>query len=777
MWFELTPAPRTGDDSTFQQDAKTMADMLMLTSRPGWLDWWHHDDGLRLVAQGDRRWVEISDRLGERAARAVAKAAHAIARPCDEPADVLDAPIRWAHAFVPITATLARNARDDAPSVDDTRFTVDEDTVIVLTVRRLGWIESMRNTDWVADEMNRQADTSKLRAPGLGACRVMAGADTTRQAIDRAAQAANALNLGFVPGLNAHRSRPGLLGLLAAITLAGMGIGLWAVDTPPLLPLLLFAIAVMLAWRWWRRHDDVNDIDQRPRHRWWFTRMRRARDSDLKTTGAGDDGNASKRLVHAYAFQRSTLPLPPGALAVLATPPADRTAMASAPTLMPRAMTHADGPLIGMDADKQPVHLWAAAMYGGIALFGEPGGGKSNLMHGILAWQSKHHTTGDMLIDFESKGVDSTPILDRLAPGMRLIDINDPDTPMIGLLSGPDHWSRAGGFAALMRGALGDTQIGPQSRIQLRDSVFLALEGTANPDLARRCRAEGVTPPDTWVMYAARLLARDGVRDARALGRATRMTVDTPAVAAALERLHGGVDANTGRPRLRDGELAQLLRAPMNKMDILASATRVFQPGRKTLDWHAIARRADRHADARVIINLGAAIHPTPDGTHPDLDDDARRLIGALLLRSLKEEIASTMGGWQSNNRHARILIDELTDVSGTDGANADVLAWMREKGRAYGVELTVGTQNLGQLAGPLLDSVTSYMTVASFVLRADATSTPAAAMIGVDRTIIEGLPRHTLAVRTVGTPPDLAGQPAMIVTVPHFDDGRMNVD
>ena len=218
------------------------------------------------------------------------------------------------------------------------------------------------------------------------------------------------------------------------------------------------------------------------------------------------------------------------------------------------------------------------------------------------------------------------------------------------------------------------------------------------------------------------------------LGRASVFACDTRGVRDAVERLHGGV-SDKGTPKIRDGELAGLLRAPMNKMDVLASAGRVFAPSRRVLSWASVIRRSAHAGDVRIMVNLGAAIRTGADGRHADLPDGARRLIGALLFRGLKDEIVASCAGWQARGRAARILVDELTDVLGADGdtggGNADILAWLREKGRAYGVQLVAGTQNAVQLEGGLLASVTGLMTVGTFVLRADLTAGPSAVAVG----------------------------------------------
>lgn len=755
-----------------------MASAIGLASRANFRDWWRHDEGLRMVATRDERFVEFADRYGDAVVRAIQRAVNVTLERCDEPTELLEGPRVWAHAVVPQDATLVNTPRDTRPRDGETPIDVDPGAVVVINVRRIGRTESRRTSDWLADEVNRQADSSKLRGVGVGVARVMAGGPDAEQAMLQAERAANALGLGLVPGMTSRVSRPGLGLLLGTVWLIPLAIAWLILGGPVWACLLMLIPPVGMTARWWMRRDPINDIDQRPRHRWWRAEMRRARSSDVKTQAGGDDADMRKgQRIHDYAFQPSSMPIPPAALAAALTPPSERTGRVSGLTVRPPMLDHADGPLLGYDADGRRVAMWADAMFGGIALFGEPGGGKSNGMHGIIAWAARHHQAGDLMVDFESKGADSIPILNRLSPGMTLVDVNDPSTPMIDILGMGSPARKAERFAALMRAALGDQQIGPQSRIQLRDAVYLALEAGHAKDLPRRCQAAGARMPRGWVECAARLLGRQGVREARALARAIMLARDNPDVSAAVSRLNLNTDPESGRPQMRDGELATYLRAPMNKMDLLASAPWLYTPRRRTLTWADAIHRSTSHADARLVVNLGASVRTDRDGRHHDLDDDARRLIGALLFRSLKDEIVASCDGWQTAGRHARLFVDELTDVMGGDaqnaGGNSDILSWLREKGRAYGVEMTVGTQNTGQLSGNLLNSVTGFMTVGSYVLRADTTALPAAQAVDVDPTVIRGLARHTIAIRTVGPKPDMTSLPPMVVTVPWFDNGQ----
>ena len=430
-------------------------------------------------------------------------------------------------------------------------------------------------------------------------------------------------------------------------------------------------------------------------------------------------------------------------------------------TLRPHVLEDTDGPLVGYDRESRPVRLSSTALYGGVALLGEPGGGKSNSMHGIATHVARTLKPDDVIVMFESKGADSIPILRRVAPGLRVVDCMDPSTPMIDLLGSGTPSERAVRFADLMRQALGPNQIGPRSRIQIRDAVFAALTLMDSDGWEDKCRAAGSRLPRTWADAAGLLLGCDGIGAARLMGHAANMLGDAD-VDAAIERLHGG-RTDSGRPKIADGRLAEQLSAPMNKMDILNQCPRLVRPGRRVVSWHAILSHGGRFA-----INIGAAER----GAHDAMPEQTRRLVGALLFQGLRFEIERSCAGWQARGRRLDLFVDELTDVTGSDGTDggsgAQAMEWLREKGRAFGVEAFVGTQNPLQLDTRLQASFLGFMTVCCYVLRAPASASIAADAIGLDLRAVKTLGPHVIACSTVGS--DGASLPPMVLSVPWFD-------
>ncbi len=774
MWYELEPLPGQGvdDQHVYLEQARRAAAALGLSDRPSIDTWWrmltHRDDGMILAADRTGRWVCLPDGVDTDVIRILAAACHAKARQLDEAPGILTTRRKWAHAIMPASATLSRTARGGPDDTDNENIRLDPPAggVIVLNIRRQGHWETSRAKDWLADEFNMAPDTNRLQETGVGVCRVNAGMPDLADAHREVKRAANALNLGITPGVASHASRPGLAGLIIAVLCAMLAVflfirlGVWW-PLPAAIPLL----AAMIIRR--ARMGMDAPIWQRPRHYWrWRPRMRRCDPADYKSRYAGDDHTANRRkTAHAYAYQRSTFPLPADTLTGLTAPPQAGNAVSTGLSNRPGELETADGPLLGLDAAGLDVRMPANITWDGVALIGKPGGGKSNSMHGLEHWAAGHMHPADSLIVFEAKGRDSFPTLHTLMPGMRFMDVADPATPIVSLLGEGTAHERAQRFATLMRGALGDQQIGPQSRLQLADSVELALRALAQPGpFARHCKAQGVNPPHDWVDCTFTLLFGHGAQQGRALAAAISRLLDDDEARQAVERLHGGVNENTGRPAVPDAQLYQRLYAPMNKMSLLA-ATPAITASRPTLTWRQLLSHG-----VQLAINLGDPVSEQVAA----MADDSRTLVGALLFQGLRTEIGALCAGWETKNRHVRIFVDELTDITGADGrdsgGNVDAVEWLRSRARAYGAELTVGTQYPEQLSDRLLACITGFRTIGSYVLLAPTSAQTMADVLGVQTAAIRSLPNHVACWRTT----DAHGGtlPALTLTVPHFDAG-----
>lgn len=767
-WYELIPLTGADDDQTaFLRRARRAAESLGLTSRPSWDSMpglLRRDDGLALVASGPRRWVCLPDGAEGDAAGLLAHACDASARECGRP-DILDEPLRWAHAVVPASASLSRSQRDELEQDDDMRLNVPGDGLVYLNARRQGIMEIRRNKDWLGDEFNMSPDASKLAEPGVALVRVGAAMPDARRALDQAMRAGNALDTGLSPGLAAHASRPAL-GLLLLSLLADAVAALAVVFAPAVWSIVLTSLtaaATLAAGVRWVRAPGDADLWVRPRHRWWWARSRRANANDHKTRMAGDDDAKTKKTMHAYTFQRSSIPCPPGTLAAFCRPVPGAEGEHAELSLAPGSLAGAEGPRVGVDRDGTDVRLPAGSLWGGTMLFGNPGGGKSNLMHGLEGYAAGHMGDGDVTLVFESKGVDGIPVIRRLCPQAIVADLAG-DTPMPDLLGGGDDAERAESFAALMRGALGETQIGPASRMMLRDGVWLALRCMKAERFGDACAAVGVRRPRDWADMAFTLLGGRGVDTARGLARACMSADGDAEVRQAVERLHGGTTAS-GRPAVPDGQLAQRMNAPMNKMSLLVSAPSLTDPKRPRFTWDSMFAQ---HEPVMLAVNLGEGLKGG------SLGEDAKKLTGALLFQSLRLAVERRCAGWQDKGRHVRVFIDELTDVLGGDGTmcggNTAAVEWLRSRGRAYGVELTCGTQYPEQMDRRTMSLTLGFDTTGTFALRSMESAAIVADGLGVEPDTIRRLPRFAICLETLD--PQRRQLPAMTLSVPHFDAG-----
>lgn len=768
-WYQLTPAAETVDDEKFQDMALAAAGRLQLGKQ---FTFWniddiksvlHHTSGCRIVAQGANRWVELTLARQTEAIKEIERATNSIARKCDEP-EVLHDYQHWCHVCVPASASLARTGSNDFQEGENVRFNPSEDTVVVFTVRHYGMIERTRVRNWVGAELNRQPEESKLISRNPSLTRIEVGADSSGVASEEAVAAARALNNGIT--YYATNMNSPALGLLLASIFVTVSLGVltyfWHFLWPTLIPAL--ALVVFAGWRRW--NHNVSGFKQRPRHRWWFARKRKPTDSDMKTVMGGTDANADiTKKIPAYAFQRSSIPMPATALlsvmapgregvqqtATLTDTPAELISLANEPDRR--------GPLMGLDGQNRPVYLPKNIMYGGVMLFGQPGSGKSNLMQGIIQWADREHRKGDILVDFESKGAGSIPQLTKLIRQAPVIDLADPNSAGINVLGSGTVAERAERFSSHMKGALGDSQFGYHSKDMLQRAVTVALTALQSDKFADRCRAQGVDVPNHWIPFTARLLGSQGITDARALGQAAVWACPETSVPAEIEALHGSV--KNGKPQMRDSEVQTRLQAPMNKMMLLAQVPALCNPKRREITWADLIAQAGRANNAKLIINLDTAVNQ-----RDIMPDQTRQLMGALLFRGLQEEIKRSCATWQADGRHIRLFIDELSDVVGSDTdatGNASIVEWCRERGRSYGVELCLGTQNITQMPERLLASVTGFMTVLSFANLSAVSNERTAQILEISPERLTSLPKYAAVLRT--TSPDERKLPTLTVS------------
>lgn len=779
-WVSLTPDASQADLDPAQakMESRKAADALGLIKRPGItaLRRLLPVDGALLVASGPHRWVGIPTTLTRgnpnmvrNVADSIAKTAGAVARPCGQP-DVLNDVPYWAHAYLPKDVRLAAGDKDRASTQMLDRLDVDDGQVAVYSVRRVRKHERRWMKDWLGDQIPSQhdRDAHMFSQSGLGAVRVSYGARDRDTAGDGAINAASALDLGF-SGFGSNPSHP-CLAFAAISTIIGV-----------ILAVLGLVLAILLGWKWAWAFTGVGAAllvagwvrwllrppawAMRPRHRLTTTEhTRKAASGDIATAYNDGDNDRRDATVKIWNWQPSTIPFALMDYAIVLAPPKTGQAQTTGLSELPPALEGTSGPLLGLDADNKQVRMDGKAVWQGIMLFGEPGGGKSNSLHGILGWQAKHMGDGDALVDFESKGADSIPILTRLMPGIYVSELSDPATALPEILpteGTPEE--KATRFASLMQSALGDTAFAARSRLQTQQALTIILTAMPDPGFQKACVAHGVTSiPTDWVEGAGMLLCSKGAGEAHALGEACVQT--EPSLRPTVDALQGGMGPN-GRPRIPDSQLISTLSAPQNKLSMLDVPQ---LKSRQHIPWHTVLQGGHMLA-----INLG-----TSASGLPQLPGATRDLMAQLMFQGLRTAVEADCTGWQEKGRKAVIAIDELTDVTGNGAdratGNEQALAWLRDKGRAFGVQLAVGTQNPAQISPRLQASVLGFGTVGTFMLRDTQTAQVLADRLSVDTNMVRNLPSHVMAVGTVGT--DGSAVPTLSVHAPWFDDPNLGL-
>lgn len=424
---------------------------------------------------------------------------------------------------------------------------------------------------------------------------------------------------------------------------------------------------------------------------------------------ARPDGTVPTPKDPPYPLHPNTLLLAPHMVVGLAAPvggalSGERT-VTNRPT--PPAMREPIGPLLGYDLDGKPCHLSADDLFAGIAAFGQPGYGKSFFTHILLAFACAERVSPSGragfpgrqsgIVSFEAKGDGATESI-RAARAMGddplLIDLADPSTPMIDLFSFPGTLDeKATRWIEMARYAFGSDSMQYQSFETLQSVIPAAIYLSHQPDVNQHplvliyqllC---GGGNDERGVELAAR------VKRAAALSASTNSDPDAIAAAQGLDILYGASINPSARRQRCD--------APRNKLDALVKIAGAWERGRAIVSWDDIVS----HHDA-VVINLGVGVNGV------QVSAEQTRLTSSMMLFGLRETIARLCSGWQHQGRSTTIIADELSDLAGT---SPEVVSWLREKGRSYGVRPVFATQFLSQLPEVVRQSVVGFGNVAWF--------------------------------------------------------------
>lgn len=349
------------------------------------------------------------------------------------------------------------------------------------------------------------------------------------------------------------------------------------------------------------------------------------------------------------------------------------------------------GPKVGVSHDEM-VRLPVTDLWAGVGIFGQAGSGKTALMEHLwgFACYARMNLTDAFgyprrhaMIAFDTKG-DGMAAREYAAWSSSVgdqaltVQVADP-ADLIGIDLFPDTGEGASVWARQVVNALiyiwGSDSIGPRSFDTL--TRVLAAAKLVTPAISDRVSARRLAAGASPFYYADALLTNlgdeVGVELAAALADAAVQPGASPELAdvvAGLSPLYG--DRRTPAQRY------QLVDAPRTKVAALMAAEQWWSRPRK-ISWRTILER-----DIACIINTGAS----PSGHL--IDDKLRVELAGLMLYTLAEEIKRTCIGWFEQQRAVSVFADEVKHIA---TASAEVLTWMRNDARAFGVRANFATQ------------------------------------------------------------------------------------
>lgn len=439
----------------------------------------------------------------------------------------------------------------------------------------------------------------------------------------------------------------------------------------------------------------------------------------------------------------------------------------------PPSMLANIGPMLGTNDDGS-AHLSAAAMLFGVAIVGKPGSGKSLSVRALFGWHclERVRPSGrpgypgrkNTLIAFESKG-DGVEKYVNWAHAMGdktlVIDAANPATRAIDIFAVPgDIVAKANFFTNAMRYSFGEQSIGERSYetlvavltggLAVTDEVLDFMEG----------RDERIIPAgQSPIFYAHLLLA--GHSDAvgvdlwnglkgLALQQRERETpdADLDLAVAELAKLYEGKTESARRA---------FLEAPRNKISQLLALEAWWSPARAKVTWEQILE-----GHRSVVINTGSST------TGILLEDSQTQQLSSMLMFSLQNALKRHCSGWLEKGRSVSIFADELSLLAGT---SPEIIGWIRDQGRSYGIRAILATQRPEQLGAALRNNFLTYSTLISFAQTDVTTASEVAANVGSNgewtTEDIQHLEPYHVVVRSEV---DQRRQSAFIVKLPNFE-------
>lgn len=649
--------------------------------------------------------------------------AHCVAarlNPLDEAPDLSFGPVvghlRWRRTHASIRATQA-----GADIAEVSRILGDvmpDGSWVGAVIRRPGMFERRRWLNWLSYRMGTRRPTHHSTSEDAVVTTIWAGSsskDDTRAVLESLAAGLPGFDLGTKVAFPSRWRWTILASLAAAMMVAPWIIGLlpWWLSLPPAagtLSLGVLAGARLLPTRDARVQRGLGTSRLlAPRRRTIPPRRPKRIHTEHIDTEAHFEGGS-------YPLRREALILGPELPASMVAPHSGALSGASTTRerQVPLAMTRPIGPMIGTTNDGQKVFLSARDSAAGIACVGRPGSGKSVLLSNVFTWSMMERVNpsgmpgspgrNNTLVNFETKLDGARTTLQwahAVGDRVLLIEVANPASHAIDLFAVPGSVEeRALHFTNALQYAFADGSIRDESFRTLK----VVLTGGLVVDDDMVADIEGVAAGRSPIYYASVLMGRLGDEAGKQLATAIHAEHEKAQAAGhiasdysvaweSLALLYG--------PTVTPSQRAGFQRAPGNKLDQLLALEHYFAPARKKVTWSQILTG---HRAVVILTGVDSAGHI--------MESNMEQLMSSLLMFSLCYNIERTCSGWEDQDRWVSIFADELKELA---GSTPDIITWLRNKGRSYGVRPHFATQYPEQLNMDVRDALLSFSTLIAF--------------------------------------------------------------
>jgi hypothetical protein len=179
--------------------------------------------------------------------------------------------------------------------------------------------------------------------------------------------------------------------------------------------------------------------------------------------------------------------------------------------------------------------------------------------------------------------------------------------------------------------------------------------------------------------------------------------------------------------------------APRNKAAALLAAESWWARPNK-VSWDNVLQN-----NWGIIVNVGSS------ASGGQVDDQLKNDMSAMLMYSLYDAIKRNCSAWGDDKRFVSLFADELTEIAGT---SPEIIEWLKDKGRGYGVIPIFATQRAGQLDPKVRESVMGFGTVLSYTQDVPTVMTQIVADLAADGSSwtnadVANLPPYEAIVRT----------------------------